>query len=197
MVRPDLAAYVLRAMIAWIPVSSHAATEASMTTLSRYAAIANDIADTVVEADDRIIPYRSWSLVDGKFEALPATDAQRVKTAFLMASIARYESNFVAAVDSCARPGDGGRAWGLWQVHAPKEQACASRRAGLRIALAMATKSFRACGHLPEGDRLSVYATGSCFERQAESRARVGLGASWLTGHPAALIPASDVVPTP
>lgn len=195
MVRPDLAAYILRAMIAWVPVASHAVVEPSMTTLTRYASIARDIADTVVEADDRLIPYRSWRLVDGKLEATPATDEQRVKTAFLMASIARFESNFTAAVDSCDRPGDGGRAWSLWQVHAPKEAACASRVAGLKIALSMATRSFRACGGLPEGDRLSVYATGSCFEQQTESRARIGLGASWLAGHPAALLPASAVAP--
>jgi hypothetical protein len=60
------------------------------------------------------------------------------------------------------------------------EDLIANRRACFRVALHMARESFRACGHLPVEERLSVYAGGDCTVGRAASRVRVGKAIRWL-----------------
>lgn len=182
--RASLAAALLKAMIAWVPISAHATRETEEDVRARYASIAEDIARETLNAPDSAIPYRAWGKVDGRVTQLPPTDKDRVASAFLMLSIARYESNFIREVDTCEKSGDHDDAWGLWQVHAKKEKVCESRVAALRIALSYAAKSFRDCAEHDRADRLSIYTSGRCYAGQKQSRQRVILGEVWLSVHP-------------
>jgi hypothetical protein len=106
--------------------------------------------------------------------------------------------------------GDGGRSWCVMQIQLSRpnadgktdqrialkgdtyefvrakdkgyggEDLIANRRACFRVALHMARESFRACGHLPVEERLSIYAGGDCTVGRAASRVRVGKAIRWL-----------------
>lgn len=160
----NLFAIILSAMTLWFPPQKHATRHEKLDeTEERYRSIASDI-EAEVLADPKGSP----------FPAVGVPDPERVRYALLMASIALYESGYAKDVDTCAKGGDGNKAWGLWQVHVPKERACSSRRAGLRIAARFVHLSFSRCSNAETvGDRLALYATGACVQQQRESRTRV------------------------
>src|SRR5262249_12252982 len=95
-----LSAYIVTAMVAWMPLKSHY-REAEPEARSRYEAIAHDIAK--VALDDNEVP-------------LFAGEDGRTQTALLLASIASFESQFRADVDLGKARGDNGVSWCVMQV---------------------------------------------------------------------------------
>ena len=153
-----LAAVLLQAMLAWVPPSEG--------DLDRYAAIAVDIVAVAEE-------YPVFSGAEGT-----------LKTAFTLAAIGSYESLFRNDVDAFEARGDGGKAWGLLQVHLRSGETCDSRLACLRIGRERLRESFHDCRRLPEQDRLSKYTTGRCMHNR-ESRVRMERAArGWRSSLP-------------
>jgi hypothetical protein len=167
----QLTTYVLAAMVAWCPKVDP----------GRLRSVAEDIAAVSLEQ-----------------EPLFKDDAARSRTALLLASVARYESNFAPWVDDgrCNDPAwresqegrrthrgsdcDGGRAYSLWQVHpyagASGPAMLADRRTAVREAVARLRVSLDA------GRGLCWYTgeTGDC--PKGEIRLRTAL--VWAVGHP-------------
>ena len=169
----QLTAYVLAAIVYWSPHGSDAA---------RLVPIAEDISVVSLEQDP---------LFKG--------DDTRAKTALLLASVARFESNFADWVDDgrcndaswrrsvqgqhfVLRTGDcdGGHAFSLWQIHpyagASGREMIANRRVAIREAVARLRVSLDAgrglCGYTGE--------VGTC--PKANLRLRTAL--VWEKGHP-------------
>jgi len=131
-------------MVSWVPIASHVMEKKDIT-IERY----HSIADTIAKASMEEPP-----LFKGK-------DAE-VRTALVLASIASSESFFIANIDNCKISGDKGKAWGLWQTHAPKAKVCESREAAIKIAIDMVRTSFTQCASYNLLDRLSIYTDGEC-----------------------------------
>lgn len=178
-----LTIWLLAAMRAWVPVAGGGEREA---TEARYASIAADAAATA-EAEE--------PLFKGEHGV--------AKTALLLVSVARYESNFLASVDEGRKRGDGGKSWCLTQVLFPGDDAHRSlvvedgkyrwshdaaegwtgkdlvddRRKCFAAALAIARDSYRACGNL------SGYTSGHCSRTEKKALIREGLAKAWFKGH--------------
>ena len=166
-----LAAYLFPFLVASVPLADHSYYENIETTRDRYESIAETIAWVSIEAP--------------VFE----DDESGVRTGALLASIATYEGSLKAEIDTCAKGGDIDKngvahAWTLWQVHAEKEKACASRVAGATIAREMIRISFKTCKSRAMLDRLSIYTDGSCHSNWKRSRHRMGRAMNWVALHP-------------
>lgn len=185
-----LAAFLLPAMQAWVPVSDHAYHEPAAATLARYQAFAEDVAAVVLEAPDAALPFGG--------------ERRHELSAALLVSIAGYESSFREDVEDCTIGGDHDKAgvahaWGPWQTHRPKADVCAGRRPAARIALAMVTESFKACRASAVDDRLGLYTDGpaifiggKCRPEWWRSRSRVARARAWVSAHPLETIVAGD-----
>jgi hypothetical protein len=100
-----LTAYLVTAMMSWMPVRNHQFRERPEATAARYESIAADVAAIVLDPSEPPI-----------FQG----DDGRVKTALLVSSVAFWESAFRVDVDSgtCKPPEcDNGHAYSLWQLH--------------------------------------------------------------------------------
>jgi hypothetical protein len=166
-----LAKYVFVFFLSAEPVANHSYYEKAEVTTARYESIAETIAETALE------------------KPIFRDDVSGVKTALLLGSIATFESSLKDDIDTCAKGGDIDKngvphAWTLWQVHAPKELACASRLEGARIAREMVRNSFKVCATFDMQDRLSVYTDGSCHNKWNRSRHRMFRATNWLDKHP-------------
>jgi hypothetical protein len=95
---------------------------------------------------------------------------------FLLAKIARFESNYRADVADCRVRGALGEV-GPWQVlprsAAEREVACATLEGSARLALARIRESRLACRHLPIDEQLAVYAAGRCSSMEGRRLSRV------------------------
>lgn len=107
-----LAAYVLAAMLAWVPIRQQVARgEPAEQAQARYEAIARDIASEAADPDEAPVVRDADAVV------------ARAKTALLVASLAFWESRYWVDVDEgrCRKElgafCDNGSAWTLWQVH--------------------------------------------------------------------------------
>lgn len=162
----DLSAWVLSLLLHQLPPERAAsapcyveACETPEERTARYASIAEDIAS---------VAHR----------AAPSERAQR-RAAALLVGVAILESGLAKDVDMgpcaparVARGGcDNGRARSLWQIQGLSAQP--SRREAAEIALGLMRRSFIACRHLPELERLSVYASGSCASAAGRRASRV------------------------
>lgn len=99
-----LAAYLLAAMVAWVPMKNHAYYEREEVTSARYTAISQDIATvSLLEKEEPLY--------------VGVDDSGRVKTALLVASTASFESAFEARVDDGRKLGDHGTAYCIMQIH--------------------------------------------------------------------------------
>lgn len=155
-----LAALVLSAMIAWVPLEEHRhLREPAAVTSARYASIALTIVSVVSAAPGE------------RLEGSPELEA------LLLASVAGYESHFAARVDDC-RVGRGG-AWSLWQVTRPRAEVCVAREDAARVALKMIRQSWSSCARLAPVDRLGLYTDGRCQARWWRSRSRVERALAW------------------
>ena len=157
-----LASYFFTAMTAATPLEQHANYEPVETTRARYADLALTIAEGV-QAED-----------------MP--DLERLKICTTMVMIADAESHQRADVVTCAKGGDGDKAWGPWQTQRPKEQVCASLPAAFRIALGMVKQSLKECRALPAKDRLSWYTDGGSWNLTPANRARAAKRSQWRLG---------------
>lgn len=166
-----LAKYLLVFFQSAVPVTNHSFYEKVEVTQARYESIADTIAAVAIEAP------------------VFKDDVSGVKTALLLGSIATFESSLRADIDTCAKGGDIDKAgvthaWTLWQLHAPKEKACASRLAGARMARETIRISFKACAKEEMLDRLSGYTDGACHSKWNRSRHRMFRAMNWLEKHP-------------
>lgn len=123
----------------------------------RYAEIARDISDVVLE------------------DRPQASPTARRRTAALLFSIAIHESGLARDVDlgPCAPARlkiggcDGGRAVSLWQV---QNHDLPTRKDAARTALRLARRSLTACRHLPTRYQLAAYASGTCISEKGRAR---------------------------
>jgi hypothetical protein len=167
----SLAKYLLVFFQSTVPVADHSYYEKVEVTQARYESIADTVASVAME------------------HPLFRDDTNGVKTALLLGSVATFESSLIAEIDTCVKGGDIDKAgvphaWTLWQVHAPKETACANRLAGARIAREMIRWSFKTCSSFDVSDRLSGYTDGSCKNKWNRSRHRMFRATNWLEKHP-------------
>jgi hypothetical protein len=172
-----LAAYLLTAMVSWMPLKTHSYRETEAVTLKRYEAIATDIAR--VALDDKTVP-------------LFAGEDGRPQTALLVASIASFESYFRADVDTGRARGDHGISWCIMQVQVHGKTAegwtgqelVDDRGKCITTGLNLIRESFTMCKHMPLRHRLSGYTAGTCGTDPA-SESRVGRAVKWMKDHPA------------
>lgn len=155
-----IAPLLLGAMLTWAPPVGD-------DDIARYVAIAEDI--------------EAVSLADDEASAFPGDDG-RLRTAFLLASIAFEESGgFRADVDTGAARGDNGRSVCLMQIHmvTPRTwegwttgELIADRRTCLRAGLHRVRESLQRCRALQGGDELAAYTHGRCVAPNATARRR-------------------------
>ena len=179
----SLVAYLVAAMIGWVPLHVHAPTESADDAGKRYESIARDVVS--VAFDDSESPL--FSGPEG-----------RTQTALLMLSVASYESGYRVKVDDGRGLGDHGHSYCLMQVRVGTgvtregwsgKDLVTDRRLCFRAALHILRLSFGACHTLAVDDRLSAYATGHCFADAQISRSRVSRARAWREAHAPPKIP--------
>ncbi len=180
-----LGPYLLAAMSAWVPQKKHAFYEQPQTTQARYTDIATDVAAVVLDPTER---------------PLPGLD--RAKTGLVLLGIARYESDFNAAVDDGRKRGDHGQSWCIGQIllqggRTTREgwtgqELVDERQKCIRAMLHMAAESFDVCGRAPLMNRLALYAGGTCSRLERKGVVRMRLARWWWSAHP--FEPTSDAV---
>jgi hypothetical protein len=173
----SLVAYLVAAMIGWVPLHAHLPSESVNDARDRYESIARDVVSVAFDESESPI----FSGPEG-----------RTQTALLMLSIASYESGYQEKVDDGRVLGDHGHSYCLMQVRVGKgvtregwsgHDLVTDRRLCFRAGLHILRTSFGACRALPVDDRLSAYATGHCFADAAISRSRVGRARAWREAH--------------
>jgi len=117
----------------------------------------------------------AFFLLSPLWAAVASTTATPHEAALLI-SIAHHESGGRPEVWDCRIRGDAGRARGAWQIH-PRSRdeyrvACGSLEEQAALALVRVRESLAACSHLPEPERLSMFASGDCVRGRAASRRR-------------------------
>src|SRR5258708_1970304 len=80
----SLVTYLIAAMVAWGPLRAQTPIESSAAALARYAGIARDVAQVVVDEEETPL--------------FPGPDG-RARTALLMLSVASFESSYRTTVD--------------------------------------------------------------------------------------------------
>jgi hypothetical protein len=180
-----LAAWMLAIMLVTVPPGKSRepkeARETEKEGKARYAAIADALAEVVLDADES-------SLFDGK--------KGRLKTAALMLAISRYESSWRRDVDLGIGPrarGGGGRYWCLMQIAVPKgktpegwtgEDLVESRDRCFRRALHILQRGKRVCKKHGGTSFVNHYASGHCDGAKKPVKERIDLMNKWLKEHP-------------
>ena len=165
-----MAAWLLKAMIAWVPAQAPA-------DVALYDSIANDFASVALDAAEQPV--------------FPG-ELGRARTALLMASIASWESGYHAGVDDGRITGDGGSSYCIMQVRVIGKTAegwtgrdlTSDRQKCLRVALRHIRESFRWCHRSALEDRLAGYTVGSCRENERLSRTRVSRAERFWSRNP-------------
>ena len=147
-----LSTYLLGAAHSFYPVSNHHFHEKTEITEIRYAQFAEDMAEFVM--DPNVEPL--FGGIDG-----------RIQTGLLLVSLASFESMFIEEVMTCKRLGDQGHAYGPFQSHIRKTEACAGNKQAAQVALDMIRNSFHVCHGLKQIDRLAVYTDGNNWDDKA------------------------------
>lgn len=123
-----LKAYVLRAMLAWVPLSQHAYVEDVAITETRYESIAGDIAEVAADPNEPGLRAAPVDTATTHYTDEEKLVIQQVGNAIQIAAVASYEGGYQAFVDSgrCNDPNfkpdgrgscDGRQAWSIWQIH--------------------------------------------------------------------------------
>jgi hypothetical protein len=169
-----LKAYILAFMTAHYPVANHRFLGVSDEyTLARYSDIAADIADVSLDPDEPPV-FRS-ATVEKQTRELDG----RVKTAVLLASVARFESGgYREDVDMLVKLGDNGHAKCLLQLHLWPGEVVTDRPSCLRAGLRHIRASYKTCHDL------SGYTVGHCVEHEEQADRRSGMAADWIKAHP-------------
>ena len=97
----SLVAYLLAAMLAWVPAGVQKAHEAPEEAQTRYEAIARDVAAVALDPDET---------------SIFAGPGGRARTALVLLSVASYESYFRKDVDEGTRLGDHARSYCIEQI---------------------------------------------------------------------------------
>ena len=157
-----LATFTLAAMTAFVPVARHSSFEPTAITESRYADIAADIAAAAEES--------------------PAPGLSSPETAVLLASVASYESEFSARVDSCRQRGGTKTepAFTIFQI-AGRRDLCSSRLNAARTAAAILGESLARCRGRAV-DALSFFTRGKCGQDE-KARWRYLRARAWSSAH--------------
>jgi hypothetical protein len=184
MLNQALAKYVLAFMLAKYPVANHLFLGVTNEyTMSRYEAIAADIADVALDPDEPPV-FRSASVTELRARDLDG----RVKTAVLMASIARFESGgYREDVDTLVKLGDNGHGKCLLQLHLWPGEVVTDRPSCLRAGLRHIRASYKQCHDL------SGYTVGKCVEHEEQAERRSGMAADWVKEH-AFIVPLPETV---
>jgi hypothetical protein len=184
MVNQILTAYVLAFMVAKYPVANHRFLGViDEYTMARYKAIAADIADVALDPDEPPV-FRSQAITEKGARDLDG----RVKTATLLASVARFESGgYREDVDTMVKKGDNGHGICLLQLHLWPGEVVIDRPSCLRAGLRHMRESYKTC------HSLSGYTIGKCIEDEPEAVRRSGMAADWVRAHPFVILP--DVAP--
>jgi hypothetical protein len=173
----SLVAYLVAAMVSWVPVRNQALWEPADAAQARYESIAADA--VAVAFDDAETPL--FSGPEG-----------RTQTALLMLAVASFESHYEKKVDEGRGLGDHGSSYCLMQLHIGKgatregwkgPDLTADRKLCFRAGLHVLRASFGACRALAVDDRLSAYASGHCFADAVISRSRVYRARAWRVNH--------------
>jgi len=175
MLNTALASSILAFMVAKYPVENHRFLGVSDEyTMTRYRAIAADIADVALDPDEPPL-FRS----DAKLPEFDRFYDGRIKTAFLLASVARFESGgFREDVDNMTKTGDGGKAVCLLQIHLWENEIVTDRPSCLRAGLRHMRESYRMC------HSLSGYTVGHCVKNEPQAIQRMKMAEEWLHDHP-------------
>jgi hypothetical protein len=182
-----LAAYIMTAMVAWMPLKEHH-REGEAAALKRYEAIATDVATVALDPNE---------------DPLFAGEDGRSQTALLIASIASFESHFRADVDQGKARGDHGVSVCIMQVQVHGKTAegwsaqdlLDDRTRCLAAGLHRIRESFTMCKHLPLRHKLSGYTSGTCTSDVA-SEWRIGRAVKWMKEHPAPIPEKVERFPT-
>lgn len=151
----SLITYLLAAMLFWSPLHEYINHEDPAKRLERYRSIASDIAEVVMDPNEKPVFQDKWG---------------REKTGLLLASIAWHESGFHEDVDNGTRRGDDGRSVCIMQVMTNTRGTTYSHTADyllkdrkncIRAALLIAR--YKCKGGI--NSRLRAYASGSCKKR--------------------------------
>jgi len=215
-------------MRAWMPIAAglgQAATEA------RYEAIAADawkategaqlyrgedcrhVRENATKACPKGEACHQWAEAE---EQECRVDSARLKSALVLLSVARYESDYRADVDDGRRRGDGGKSWCLAQVLFPEDGFHRSlvveggtyrwskdptegwrgrdlvddRVKCFSAALAIAGESLRTCGNL------SMYTSGRCSAKEKKAQVRETPAKVWWAKNPkSSLYPEPEPIP--
>lgn len=156
--------YVFNAMKEWVPPISQCYWDPDKT---KYQKCIDD-----VEEHHSLVAQTIVDVVTDPSVTLPiAGNNNKVKSALLMASIAKDESHYSKKVDECVVKGDHGASIGLWQTLVldwPTRSAiCKDRNFALRYAIKVVNTSFDICKGHPFQDKLTTYACGFCSEPTA------------------------------
>jgi hypothetical protein len=183
LINQALASYILAFMVAKYPVENHRFLGVSDEyTTARYEAIAADIADVALDPDEP--PVFKSRFVEKRFRDLDG----RVKTAVLMASVARFESGgYREDVDTLVKKGDNGHAVCLLQLHLWPGEIVTDRASCLRAGMRHLRVSYRECHNL------SGYTVGHCVEHEEQADRRSGMATEWVKAHPFAMPADLDV----
>jgi hypothetical protein len=173
----SIVAYLVAAMIGWVPLHAHLPSESVDDARARYESIARDVVSVAFDESESPL----FSGAEG-----------RTQTALLMLSVASYESGYRKVVDDGRRLGDHSHSYCLMQVRVGTgvtregwsgHDLVTDRTLCFRAALHILRSSFGACHALAVDDRLSAYATGHCFADAQISRSRVGRARAWREAH--------------
>ena len=116
----------------------------------------------LVSAILTLLPFTGETRATRIATDIASTDASP-EEGLLLVTLARYESDFRQAVESCAVTGDHGQAFGLWQLHAiwgDPVRMCREPRYAARRALS----AVRVCRNLRRTD----VGTIACFTGRGE-----------------------------
>lgn len=173
--------YLVSAMMVWCPLSAHRYSQSStMTdeekdayTLTRYQAIAQDVAEVAFDADEKPI-FKEPGVIG------------RLESALLALAIASYESGeFREDVDTVKGTGDHGRSHCLMQILLRPGEEMKDRKDCFRLGFSRIRESFDSCPGYRTEDKLSVYARGTCDHKWGirNSRMKMKRAKSWLAEH--------------
>jgi hypothetical protein len=175
LINQALASYILAFMVAKYPVENHRFLGVTDEyTTARYETIAADIADVALDPDEPPV-FRSKLITEKRARDLDG----RVKTAVLMASVARFESGgYREDVDTLVKKGDNGHAVCLLQLHLWPGEVVTDRASCLRAGMRHLRASYKDCHDL------SGYTVGHCVEHEPQADKRSGMAAEWVKAHP-------------
>ena len=165
-----LANFFFAALTTWCPIKIHEFTHVPQAlTEARYHSIANDLAEVVLDPDEKPI----FAGEDG-----------RVRTGLLIAAIASFESGgFASKIDKDIYgdkigSGDGGSAHCLMQVHPPYSNSIIDRKTCFRAGLKALHDTYDHC------HSMNNYVSNNCQDSRGLAKVYMKRATSYYAAHP-------------